>query len=132
MNTIVSSAPPPVLLKRQKELLRRRLEVERRDTEQSMESLASEVATVQQSRHSSPTDDEHDPEGPTLAFEQSQSSALLIQARLRHTQIDDALDRLDAGTYGICTSCHQPISYARLGARPYAEHCIACAERIGS
>jgi len=131
MNSIATPAAP-TLLKRQKELLRRRLEVERRDTELSMDLLVSEVASVQQSRHSSPTDDEHDPEGPTLAFEQSQSSALLKQARVRFGQIDDALARLDAGTYGSCTNCHEPISYARLGARPYAAHCISCAGRITS
>ena len=131
MNSIATPAAP-TLLKRQKELLRRRLEVERRDTELSMDLLASEVASVQQSRHSTPTDDEHDPEGPTLAFEQSQSSALLKQARLRLGQIDDAITRLDQGTYGTCTSCHESISYARLGARPYAAQCISCAERLGS
>lgn len=130
--TTIDTPVAPALLKRQKDLLRRRLEVERRDTELSMDALAGEVATVQQSRHASPTDDEHDPEGPTLAFEQSQSTALLAQARSRLGQIDDALGRLDAGTYGTCTSCHRPISYARLGARPYASRCIACAERIGS
>lgn len=130
--TTIATPAAPVLLKRQKDLLRRRLEVERRDTELSMESLAGEVATVQQSRHSSPTDDEHDPEGPTLAFEQSQSSALLNQARSRLGQIDAAFDRLEVGTYGVCTNCHLPISYARLGARPYAAHCITCAERTAS
>jgi DnaK suppressor protein len=131
MNTI-ATPDAPTLVKRQRELLRRRLEVERRDTELSMNALANEVASVQTSRHSSPTDDEHDPEGPTLAFEQSQSSALLKQARARIGQIDDALERLDSGTYGVCTNCHTPISYARLGARPYAAHCITCAGKLAS
>jgi len=131
MNTIATQAAP-TLLKRQKDLLRRRLEVERRDTELSMDLLTNEVASVQQSRHSAPTDDEHDPEGPTLAFEQSQSTALLVQARARLRQVDEALARIDADTYGTCANCHGAISYARLGARPYAAHCISCAERIAS
>ena len=120
------------LSKRQKDLLGRRLEAERRDTQGTIDQLTSEVRSVQESRHSSPTDDEHDPEGPTLAFEQSQSSALLRQAQGRLKQIDDAVGRLDGGSYGVCTSCSREISYARLGARPYTPHCIACAERFGA
>ena len=42
--------------------------------------------------------------------------------------ISRALARLDAGEYGICTSCGEPISPGRLEALPYAELCIACAE----
>lgn len=130
--TTITAPSPHALSKRQKELLGRRLLAERRDTELSMEALAGEVSTVQKSRHDSPTDDEHDPEGPTLAFEQSQSSALLRQASTRLHEIEDALARLDLGTYGICARCHTPISYGRLGARPYAQHCISCAEKVGS
>jgi RNA polymerase-binding transcription factor DksA len=120
------------LSKRQKELLERRLEVERRDTEHTMSQLAADVYTVQISRHDSPTDDEHDPEGPTLAFEQSQSAALLRQARERLAQIDAALGRIHDDSYGTCTNCGAAISYARLGARPYTPHCISCAERLGA
>lgn len=42
--------------------------------------------------------------------------------------ISRALARLDAGDYGICTSCGEPINPGRLEALPYAELCIACAE----
>ena len=130
--TIVEPRRGVALSKRQKELLERRLEVERRDTELTMSQLSADVHTVQVSRQDSPTDDEHDPEGPTLAFEQSQSSALLRQASARLHEIEDALARLDLGTYGVCARCHTPISYGRLGARPYAQHCISCAEKVGS
>ena len=41
--------------------------------------------------------------------------------------INDALARLDAGTYGICVSCGAPISEARLQAMPTAKRCITCA-----
>jgi RNA polymerase-binding protein DksA len=41
-------------------------------------------------------------------------------------QIDAALQRLDAGTYGMCARCGQPIDAARLEALPYAEFCITC------
>jgi len=130
--TIVEPRRGVALSKRQKELLERRLEVERRDTELTMRQLSADVHTVQVSRQDSPTDDEHDPEGPTLAFEQSQSTALLWQARDRLAQIDVALGRIHDDSYGSCTNCGAAISYARLGARPYTPHCIRCAEKIGA
>ena len=41
-------------------------------------------------------------------------------------QIDDALKRLDDGSYGICQQCNKPISMSRLRAVPYASLCIEC------
>lgn len=41
-------------------------------------------------------------------------------------KVKDALARLDAGTFGQCTSCGQPISPARLRARPVTDLCIDC------
>ena len=43
-------------------------------------------------------------------------------------EISRALARLDAGDYGICENCSEPINPARLEALPYAARCIACAE----
>jgi RNA polymerase-binding transcription factor DksA len=44
-------------------------------------------------------------------------------------QVNRALERLNAGTYGICTGCEEPIDARRLEAMPFAELCIACAEQ---
>ena len=41
-------------------------------------------------------------------------------------QIDDALKRLDDGSFGICQQCNQPIAMSRLKAVPYASLCIGC------
>ena len=41
-------------------------------------------------------------------------------------QIDDALKRLDDGSFGLCQQCNQPITMSRLRAVPYASLCIAC------
>ena len=41
-------------------------------------------------------------------------------------QIDDALKRLDEGSFGVCQQCNQPISMSRLKAVPYASLCISC------
>jgi DnaK suppressor protein len=41
-------------------------------------------------------------------------------------QIDEALQRLDTGRYGICDSCGHPIETARLAAVAYAKRCVGC------
>ena len=74
-------------------------------------------------------DDEHDPEGHTIAFERSQVSALVAQVAGHLAAVDAALARLDAGGYGTCARCGGPIGAARLEARPVATTCIACAGR---
>lgn len=81
---------------------------------------------VAASRNSN-ADDEHDPEGTTIAFERSQLSALIGQNREQLVQIDSAIDRVRLGTYGFCEQCGEPISAERLAARPVARLCIGCA-----
>ncbi len=48
-------------------------------------------------------------------------------ARMEAQQIHAALKRIDAGTYGECMTCGEPISEQRLHALPYAMQCISCA-----
>jgi DnaK suppressor protein len=74
-------------------------------------------------------DDEHDPEGATVAFERTQVTALLDQARLQIAELDDAEDRLRRGVYGVCERCGQPIAVARLEVQPAARCCVGCAGR---
>ena len=45
------------------------------------------------------------------------------------TEIDDALKRIDDGTYGTCVSCGQEIPHGRLEANPWASLCIDCKRR---
>jgi RNA polymerase-binding transcription factor DksA len=73
------------------------------------------------------TDDEHDPEGHTIAFERQQVAALRRDARARLDAVEDALARLAAGTYGRCAVCGRPIDPERLEAVPGTDRCIACA-----
>ncbi|TBN57941.1 hypothetical protein EYE40_11330 [Glaciihabitans arcticus] len=115
---------------RQRGALRKRLLADRASTLDSVAQLGFDIDSVRHSRRDSSTDDEHDPEGSTLAFEQSQTSALLRQAVHRIDQIDDALGRLDDDSYGSCASCGRSIGYARLSARPYTPHCVTCAARL--
>jgi RNA polymerase-binding protein DksA len=90
-------------------------------------SLEREQADIIAAAQSANSDDEHDPEGATIAFEREHAGALARQARQHLTDIDAALARLEAGRYGICERCGTPIGPARLAARPAAATCIACA-----
>ncbi len=71
-------------------------------------------------------DDEHDPEGATLAWEREQVRALLAQARREADELERALERVATGTYGICESCGGVIAPGRLEARPGATRCVTC------
>jgi DnaK suppressor protein len=106
---------------------RRRLEVERAATIERWTSLTSDYDAVVAASEASNADDEHDPEGATIAFERSQIGALVRQARDHLAEIDAAVARLDGGTYGTCERCGSPIGEGRLEARPVARTCIRCA-----
>ena len=105
------------------------LEAERQASLDMLRALERDHAGIVDASDSANSDDEHDPEGATIAFEREQVAALLDQARDQLTRVDAALARLDEGTYGVCERCGQQIAAARLEARPTATMCIACASR---
>ena len=72
------------------------------------------------------TDEEHDPEGFTLTFEWQQAEGARTQHLAELAELDAADARLDAGTYGICMTCGQPIPDAQLALRPARTTCVAC------
>jgi DnaK suppressor protein len=118
------------LTPRQRTGLRTHLVDDRERTLISIDSITEEMGAFVTARRDTATDDEHDPEGPTLAFERSQSSAMLAQAQQHLVEIDQALLRMDLGTYGLCINCRDEIAIGRLDARPQASLCIRCAERL--
>ncbi|MBB2893428.1 TraR/DksA family transcriptional regulator [Flexivirga oryzae] len=103
------------------------LEAERQQASQRLAALTDDFDNVVEASRDSNADDEHDPEGATIAFERAQVSALAQQAREHLAEIDAALERLADGSYGSCARCGQPIAAGRLQARPTARTCIACA-----
>ncbi len=105
------------------------LESDRVRTRQRLAALTGDYAGIVEATRDANVDDEHDPEGATIAFERSQVGALAEQARLHLIEIDAALTRLEAGTYGVCEGCRAPIAPGRLEARPTARTCISCAAR---
>jgi len=102
------------------------LAAERAAALELLAGLERELAAIIESG-SAGADDEHDPEGATLAFERQHAAALLDRARRRLAEIDVAMVRLADGRYGKCAVCCGPIGPARLSARPTASTCIRCA-----
>lgn len=128
--TGIAERQATALSSRQRTSLRNHLAKDMEQTRLLIERLTEEMSVFLSARRDSPTDDEHDPEGPTLAFERSQSSVMLHQARQHLAEIEAALLRLDDGSYGLCAQCDTAIALARLEARPQASLCITCAGKL--
>jgi DnaK suppressor protein len=106
---------------------RAELVAERADYVEAAESLRQEAEMLAEDME--PGDiqfDEESGEGDTLNVERERDLALSAQARAAVDEIDRALAKMDAGTYGVCERCGQPIPKARLKALPYASLCVAC------
>ena len=99
----------------------------RRSTAERRLALRRDFDRMVEASQSVSTDDEHDPEGSTIAFERAQVAALLDQAERQLAELDAAVARVDAGGYGRCESCGDQIAAERLLVRPAATRCIACA-----
>ena len=106
---------------------RRRLAEEREQTLERLSSLTGDYDSVVAASLDTNADDEHDPEGATIAFERSQIGSLVKQVERHLAEVDAAIARLDAGTYGVCERCGSPIGAERLEALPAARTCIRCA-----
>ena len=70
-----------------------------------------------------------------LADQASGNNEVHIQLKLKQTDanilqaIEEALRRIDEGTYGVCRDCGEPIASARLEAIPWTRVCIACKQK---
>jgi len=109
--------------------LRARLTAERQAALAHLAALGSDFEALVDASEASNADDEHDPEGATIAFERAQVAALRDQAHQRLRALDRALELLRNGAYGVCEACGEPIAAERLAARPAASTCIDCAAR---
>lgn len=99
------------------DLARARLQAERT---RLLEEIGEAVALPEQMTYGSQA------AAATQVFEQERELAMRERANLHLEAVDDALGRLDDGTYGTCVRCGQPIAAERLEALPWAAHCIAC------
>jgi RNA polymerase-binding transcription factor DksA len=104
-----------------------RLAEERARTAERLARLRHDFLGIVDASRDSNADDEHDPEGATIAFERSQVDALVRQAQAHLAEIDAAVERLATGGYGVCEACGRPIAAGRLEVRPTARTCVRCA-----
>lgn len=105
------------------------IERARAETARLAASLARQRDGIVEASEFTSNDDEHDPEGATIAFERAQVQALLRQAQDDLANLDRAAERVRAGVWETCERCGGPIAEERLEALPATRICIACANK---
>ena len=100
------------------------------DNAEQLAALERQHAEVVAASVDSNADDEHDPEGATIAFERQQLAALTAQLLRTREELQAALE--DGAATGSCRSCGGDIGAGRLAARPSARTCVGCAARASS
>jgi DnaK suppressor protein len=100
---------------------------ERATYQEQAEALRAEAESLALEREPGDVQfDEESGEGGTAAVDRERDLTLSAQALSTIAEIDAALAAIEAGTYGVCEQCGQPIPQARLRALPYARLCVAC------
>jgi DnaK suppressor protein len=92
-------------------------------------ALTTAIEDMVTSRSLTFSDDEHDPDGSTVSLDQARDTALLRRTERTLSELVAARERLEAGRYGRCERCDQPIPHGRLLARPEARLCVPCSGR---
>ena len=64
-----------------------------------------------------------------VTAERGEAEAIATQLREALDEVEHALAKFDEGTYGRCETCGEPISEARLEAKPAARYCMDCASK---
>ncbi len=105
-------------------ILRSRLENERKRLLGELEQLKSSTQPAEDRREGSPFGKRE--EEATETFELEKRLALEKRLKGQLAEIEHALRKFDEGTYGLCDICRQPIGAARLEALPQANMCLSC------
>jgi DnaK suppressor protein len=98
------------------------------ETIESLRGLDRSFTDIVESARDSNLDDEHDIEGTTIAASRAMVSSLVAASQQQLTETNEALARVEAGTYGQCLRCGRPIEPGRLKARPATPWCMPCAQ----
>jgi len=107
--------------------LRRAVEAERHRVAHQVAALGRDVDEIVAASAMVATDDEHDPEGSTIAYERAKAAALLGLAERDLAALDEQLARIDEGRAATCARCGGEIALERLLALPVTTLCVACA-----
>jgi DnaK suppressor protein len=111
------------------EKMQRRLEAKKAELNENIAGLTE--------AHPTPVDPIVASEGPqdfeeiAIDFlETQQEQATLVNEQALLTQVNQALERIELGTYGICVNCGKPIPEKRLEALPWAALDVKCEEEL--
>jgi RNA polymerase-binding transcription factor DksA len=104
-----------------------RLKEEQKHLKNELQQLKVEEKSADEQREGSPFGKRE--EGATEAFELEKRLALERRLTDALAEVEHALKKYEAGTYGICDLCTQPIEPARLEALPHANLCLECKAR---
>jgi DnaK suppressor protein len=91
------------------------------------DALRGDVDDIVERSSDASRDDEHDPEGATIAFERAQLTSLVSAAEQELVDIDRAVERVRSGIHDRCETCGGEIPAERLRARPATRTCVGCA-----
>jgi RNA polymerase-binding transcription factor DksA len=100
---------------------------EQERTVRQIAALEAVVAAIVEGAELTSTDDEHDPEGATIAYERAQASALLRQARRDGDALVITRRQLAEGRTVICSVCGRDVDLERVAALPTTTRCVRCA-----
>jgi DnaK suppressor protein len=104
-----------------------RLKQEQARLKYELQQLKAEEKSADEQREGSPFGKRE--EGATEAFELEKRLALERRLTDALVEVEHALKKYEAGTYGICDLCSRPIGSARLEALPQAILCLECKAR---
>jgi DnaK suppressor protein len=107
--------------------VRAQIRAEQRRLQSLVESLTANFDDLTEAADASPPDDEHDPEGHTIAFERSQLSGRRSEYLHAIAELAAAEVRLDDAQSSLCDVCGEPIPHERRLAVPTATRCVVCA-----
>jgi DnaK suppressor protein len=100
----------------------------REDLESQRESLRRELEELGYG-HAGLAYDTNFADSSQVTAERGETEALAARLIANLRDVEDALAKMSAGTYGQCEACHGEIAPARLEAMPAARHCINCAAK---
>lgn len=112
-------------------VMRKRLEEEQAEIQQHIATLTGSPAQPEDAIQASDGVEESEEEAVDLE-ESDVEQAILNNEQALLVEVQQALARIDNGTYGTCSNCGQPITEKRLEALPWATLCVTCESKLGS
>jgi len=112
-------------------VMRKRLEEKQAEIQQHIATLTGSPAPPEDAISAS--DGVVEPEEEAVDLQEIDvDQAILDNERTLLAEVQQALARIENGTYGICTNCGQPIPEKRLEAIPWTTLCVTCESKLGS